>query len=214
MWIGFPVAGAAIGWVLKAIADWVASLAWAPFQGPFKLVASIAEPQATIGALAIGAVGGLVFAYLGARDSLTVTVADDRVTLARGGSARVIERAAITDVFLDGKKLVLLGADGAELAREGSDLGADRIRDALVGRGYPWRSEGDPYRDEFRRWVEDMPDLPAGADALFKARAKALSKRDNGDIADLRAELARLGLVVRDEGKRQYWRRIPGTSSG
>jgi hypothetical protein len=153
-----------------------------------------------------------VFAYLGAAESLTVTVSDDRVAMTRGGTTTEIERAAVSAVFLDDKKLVLLDAEGAELARETSESGAaDRLRDAFVGHGFPWRAEGDPFRDTFRRWVEDTPDLPVGADALLKARAKALSKGERADLAELRAELARLGVVVRDERKRQYWRRIPGS---
>ena len=50
------------------------------------------------------------------------------------------------------------------------------------------------------------PDLPPGADPLLRARAKVLGKRD--EAAELRAELARIGLVVRDERKRQYVRTL------
>ncbi len=44
IWVGFPLVGAIAGWALESIADWVASLSWVPFQGSFKLVASIEEP--------------------------------------------------------------------------------------------------------------------------------------------------------------------------
>jgi hypothetical protein len=114
-------------------------------------------------------------------------------------------------VFLDGKKLVLLDANGAELAREDNDLNGDRLRDAFIGHEYHWRAEDDPYADRFRGWVEDMPGLPPGADALLKARAKALRHDHGGDAAELRDELARLGVVVRDERKRQYYRLLPGS---
>jgi len=76
--------------------------------------------------------------------------------------------------------------------------------------GYPWSDDGDPHRDQYRRWVPDMPDLPASANALLKARELALQKKDKTDAEDLRKELARLGYVVREEGTRQYWRKIPG----
>jgi hypothetical protein len=39
------------------------------------------------------------------------------------------------------------------------------------------------------------------------ARAKALAKRDD-DAAALRGELLRLGIVVREEKRRQYWRQV------
>jgi hypothetical protein len=188
------------------VAGWVASLAWAPFQGPFKLVASIPEPQATIGALVVGAVAGLVLALLAAMERLTVTVSDDQVAVARGESTREIKRASLGAVFRDGKQLVLLGRATDELAREACDLDDGQLANAFLIHGYPWVN-GDPHKDEYRRWVEDTPDLPVGANALFKARAKALDKGDADDAAQLRAELAKLGIVVREEKKRQYWRR-------
>ena len=49
-------------------------------------------------------------------------------------------------------------------------------------------------------------DLPPGANALLKVRAEALRKGDSGDADELREELSRLGVVVREEKKRQYWR--------
>ena len=115
-------------------------------------------------------------------------------------------------MFLDGKQLVLLGHETDELAREGGDLpDAERLEAAFRAHGYPWVPGGDPHKDEYRRWVEDLPDLPAGADAVLKARARALDRGDKEDAAQLRQELGKLGIVVRDEGKRQFWRRTrPG----
>jgi hypothetical protein len=214
VWIGFPLLGAGTGLLLKSVAGWVVSLPWAPFQGPFtlvdRLIASFGEPQATIGALAVGAVAGLVLSFIAAEERLTVSISDDRTSIARGESLQAIERRSVGAVFLHGKELVILGQAGEELAREASDLDVDRLRAALLTHGYPWMADGDPYRNEYRLWVEDTPDLPVGADALLKARARALGKGDDGkgDAAELRAELAKLGIVVRDENKRQYWRRV------
>lgn len=212
IWAGLLLLGAGAGWLLKSIAGWVASLPWAPLQGPFelaeRLISSFGEPQATVGALAVGGVAGLVLAFIAEQESLTVAVAHDGVITKRGGSSARIERTSVDAVFLDGNQLVLLGRSGEELAREPSDLDADRLRDAFQVHGFRWLAGGDPYKVEYRLWVEDLPDLPAGADALLKARARALGKGDGGksDAAALRAELARLGIVVREEEKRQYWR--------
>lgn len=210
LWIGFPVLGAGLGLGLKAISEWVASLSWAPLQGPFELVASIREPYAWIGALIIGSAAGLAFSYLAAKDSLAVTVSPNGAEFDRGGIVREVSRAGVTAVYLDGKQLVVLGPHTEELAREKSDLSRRELREAFVAHGYPWRDDGDPHRAEFRRWVEDTPALPVGADALLKARARALDKGDGADAAELRAELSRLGVVVRDEKKRQYVRTYAG----
>ncbi len=90
-----------------------------------------------------------------------------------------------------------------------------RLQAAFVTHGYTWLA-GDPHADEYRLWVEDTPDLPPGADALLGARARALGKGGDGkdDAAELRAELAKIGVVVREEKKRQYWRRAAGRASG
>jgi len=48
-----------------------------------------------------------------------------------------------------------------------------------------------------------------GADALLKARATARKRDDADDARELAEELRRLGVTVRDEKKRQYWRPSP-----
>lgn len=214
MWSVFPLLGAGAGWLLKAIAGWIVSLPWAPLQGPFRLVeelvASFGEPQATIGALSLGAVAGLVLAFIAEQERLIVSVSNSQVRVARGESSQAFDSSSVRAVFVDAKQLVLLGQSGEELVREVSELDTDRLRAAFVARGYPWLSGGDPYKDEYRLWVEDTPDLPAGADALLNARARALESGDNDkeDAAALREELSRLGIVVKDENRHQYWRRI------
>lgn len=209
LWVGFPVLGAGLGLLLKVISEWVATLSWAPLQGPFELLASIREPYAWLGAVALGFVAGLAFSYLAAKDSFAVTVAADGVELDRGGDRWQVPRAGVTAVFLDGKQLVVLGPATEELVREKSDLGGRHLRDAFVAHGYPWQ-DGDPYGAEFRRWVPETPTLPVGANALLKARARALDKGDREDANELRSELARLGVIVRDEKKRQFVRTYAG----
>lgn len=203
--VGFPVVGAVLAWLLKLAAGWVASLPWAPFQGLFKLVASLPEPQATIVAVLVGIAAGVVFVLLAERDYASVRVTDDQVTITRGGSSRNVSRSAIAAAYLDGKQLVLLGQDTRELARQGGDLDLKGVRAALAAHGYPWR-DGDPHADDYRRWVEGLPGLPTGADALLRARARALHEDNADDAAQLREELGTMGVVVRDEDKRQYWR--------
>ena len=206
-WLGLPTLGAGAGWLLKWAAGWVAGLPWAPLQGPFKLVAAAPEPAGTIGALTVGGAAGLVLAFLAVLDTAIVTVSPAGVTLRRGDHSTSVGRSAITAIFRDGGDLVVLGPAGEELSRERYDLSTRRIADGFTEHGLPWRADGDPYRDEYRRWVEDTPDLPAGANAVLRARQKALDKGEREDAEQLRAELGKLGLVIRDEKKRQFWRR-------
>ncbi|MFJ8577302.1 hypothetical protein [Micromonospora sp. NPDC093277] len=209
MWVGFPLLGAGLGMALTAASGWLADLPWVPFQGWFELLARLPAERAYPGGAGVTALAGLVLAYLGVRERLTVTVGPTEVRLHRDGHGRDIARTAVTGVFLDDKALVLLDADGAELARERSDLDHGGLRAAFTGQGWPWRDH-DPYEAAYRRWVEGLPGLPAGAEAVLRARQRALDGGKGGEARELRGELARLGVVVRDESKRQYWRLIPG----
>lgn len=203
-----PLLGLFLGLGILAIADWVAGLAWAPFQGPFQLVAEAPRPAATIVVLALGAVAGLVFGLVVLGDSLVIEVTEEAVVLRRGDTVTRVERTELGSVHLDAKELVFLDETGLEVARVASDLPVDRVRSSLVEARHPWR-DSDPFADDFRRWVEDTPDLTGAANAVLAARARALGKGEAKDAADLRRELIKLGLVLRDRDDRQYWRTVP-----
>ncbi|TDB81411.1 hypothetical protein [Micromonospora sp. KC721] len=205
MWVGFPLLGAGLGAGLTAVSGWLADRPWVPFDNWFAFLARLPEQQAYAAGCAVPALAGLVLAYIGTRERLIVTVRRTAVRLRHDGHEQEFSRATVAGVFVDNKALVLLGVDGGELARERSDLDRDRLAAAFTGHGWPWR-EQDPHREAYRRWVEGLPGLPAGADALLRARQRALDADRGGEIRELRAELGRLGVVVRDEGKRQYWR--------
>lgn len=205
-WVGFPLLGGGLGWLVKELAAWVAGMSWAPWQGLFKAIASIPEPGATWGALGVGALAGLVLGFLAWQESLMVTIGADSVELKRGDKVREFAAPAVKGVFVDGDRLVLLGPAGRELAREKSDLDRAALRRAFSERGFAWL-DTDPYGGWFQRWLDEDPRLPGAAHALLRARARAVEKGKADEAGELREELARLGVVVRDERKRQFWRR-------
>ncbi|MFJ6195413.1 hypothetical protein [Micromonospora sp. NPDC092111] len=208
MWVGFPLLGAGAGWLLTLVSDWVAGLPWAPVQGWFELVAGLPYHRAVAGGVTLGVLAGLLVAHVGTRERLIVTVDRAGVRLHRDGAGRELSRRSVAAAFTDRKDLVLLGAGGEELTREPSDLSRRRLRDAFQEHGWPWQ-DADPHRDTYRRWVEGLPELPPGADPLLRARQRAVEANRGRDARELRGELARLGVVIRDDGKRQYWRRVP-----
>ncbi|WP_243709395.1 hypothetical protein [Micromonospora sp. 15K316] len=205
MWGGFPPLGAGAGWLLAAGAGWIAGLPWVPWKGLFEAVSRLPQPQVGLGAAAVGVVVGVLLAGAGTAERLTVTVDRERVALRRDGKQQEIPRQQVRVVLVDGGDLVLLDGDGGELLRERSELNRDRLRAAFRAHGWPWAEE-DPHRGAYRLWVPDLPGLPAGADALLRARERALERDRRDDARKLRRELGRLGVVVRDEERRQYWR--------
>ena len=205
-WLGLPLTGAALLLGLDRIADVVVRLPWAPMRAPFRLVQQLPEPQATIGALVLGAVAGLVLAAFADTESLTVRITGDEVVLTRPRVVRTVPRRDVAVAFRERDRLVLLGRTGRELAREPSHLSPRRLAPLFRAHGVAW-ADRDPYADAYRRWVPGLPDVPADAEAVFVARQAALKSGDGRDADELRGELARLGFVVRDDHKRQYWRR-------
>ncbi|KIH99732.1 hypothetical protein LP52_05785 [Streptomonospora alba] len=212
MWGGFPLLGAGLGALVRSLVGWLATWPWVPLEGPVQLIAALPDLPTRIGGAAVGLVAGLVLAFIGEGESGTVTVGDDAATVERGDRRITFARSRTRAVFKDGKRLVALGPDTEELAGQSTDLSERRLAAAFRAHGYPWHEGGDPHAAEYRRWVEGIPDLSAGAHALFAARERALRKDGSeaaADAEELRSELAKLGLVVRDEHKKQYWRPVP-----
>lgn len=209
VWIAVPAVCAGLLLGVERLADLVVKLSWVPFKGPFELIHEVPGPYASIGALVLGGVGGLVLAALVDAESMTVRLSGQQVVLHRPGTTRTVPRSDVAVAFIDRDKLVLLGRTGRELAREPSHLPAKRLAPAFTAYGIAW-SDRDPYADAYRRWIPGSPDVPAAADAVFAARQAAVKGGDERDLAELREELSRLGFVVRDEHKRQYWRRADG----
>ncbi|MEV0776607.1 hypothetical protein [Streptomyces sp. NPDC050428] len=202
----FAAAGALVGWLVKLLANWLVTLRWAPMKGPAELLNSIPEPWLTLLGVVVGVLLGVLLGFITLYESLTVRVSDTHVTLTIHDESRDLRRADLGPVFLDGKTLVLLGLHTEEAAREPCDLDRADVAAAFTGHGYAWVAE-DPHKADFHLWVPDTPGLPVGANALLSARAHAMRKTGTAeDVRALRDELNGLGLAVRDEDRRQYWR--------
>lgn len=206
LYVTLAIIGLLIGYFFHQLAKWALSLPWIPLEGPLRLVASFhGSPVKFITAL-LGLIAGIWFAHSIIKLLLTVHITDDSVELLKGKHVQTINSEDIALVFIDHKRLVLLGTDGYELAREEIDEKPKIIEQAFKKHYYIWSAEGDPFKDKFRRWVPESPDLSPSAHAILKARQKALKKEETDDIEDFRLELAKIGIVVREEGTRQYWR--------
>lgn len=219
LWGGSPVLGALLAYGLLRLAGWMTGLPWAPFQGPARLVDELLGERGLLGVvicLVVGTGAGLAFAAYALRDIAVVTVDAERASVALRGARTELARARATAVYVDRKELVVLGLrtpadDGpgdalaVELVHVRTELATGRLAAAFRSCGWPWRDD-DPWAGDFRRWVPGDPALPPSADAVLRARAAMLEADKSTEAADLRRELARLDVVVRDVGKAQHWR--------
>ena len=203
-WVAFPPAGAGLGWLLARSADWLARHDWLPFHGFVDWAAELPRTPTMAVAVAVGALAGLLLAWAAAAEAPAVELDHHGVRLVRGAQSRAVP-GPVRGAFVDSGRLVLLGPHGAERTREKTDLSVRDLAEAFRAHGVAWY-DTDPYAGDYRRWVPGLPDLPTGADALLRARAKAVGEDDGADADQLREELLRLGVAVRDEGERQFYR--------
>ena len=70
----------------------------------------------------MGALAGLAFALYAMWETLTVTVNEQELSLTAKGKQRTFTKDQIAAAFFDADRLVLLGHDTHELAREKSDV--------------------------------------------------------------------------------------------
>jgi hypothetical protein len=199
-----PLLGAGAFWLLDLLCGGLALLPVPLMHGVFRL---LSMPPWWVAA-GIGGLLGAGVALIGLHEELTVAGDREWLALTRGGRSRRIARDAVVAAFLDGKHLVLLSVDSRELAREETDPGRSAaLQSGFTGLGYPWLT-ADPHAEEFRLWVHGGPDLPPGGNGLLLARSKLLTNGSRGDLEELRQELGRLGVVVRDAGGKQYVRTV------
>jgi hypothetical protein len=206
LWAGFPLAGIAAGWALPLLAHWLLGLPWVPFAGPLRLVAALDAGVGRVALVGAGLLLGLVLAFFAVHETLRVTVADAELRLRLGDTTRTVPRGDVSAVFVDGRDLVVLDRESRQVVRDRLErAGAPGVAAAFRAHGYPWLAR-DPYAELFRRWVPDLPDLPASVNAVLAARAVALTNKSATDATELRDEVQKLGYTVRDSGTTQHWR--------
>lgn len=206
--IAIPLLCVAGALSLNFVANWMSGWSWVPFGFAIEGFANL--PLG--GRLAILAVLGVLvavfFLFHAFKEHVTVTFARRSVQVTVPGEDidETFADADVTAIFLDEDYFVVQGPRGNELFRHKCMLDREELAAACAKYGLPWRNDGDPFADEFRRWVPDIAGLPPGADALFAARQAAIEEDDEDDIAQLRQELLKIGVIVRDSQKKQYWR--------
>ncbi|HEY3560255.1 MAG TPA: hypothetical protein VGL05_22465 [Kribbella sp.] len=208
---GLPLAGLVLGFFLPRFAHWATGHEWVPFQGPLRLIAAWDSWWVVVICVAAGLLAGVVLAAMALDDTLKVTITDRSVEFLKHQKTVTVRREQVSVVFLEGKEIVLQDANSRELAREKHDQlksETPKIAAAFRAHGYPWSEAGDPHEAEFRRWIEDDPDLPPAVNAILKVRSRAFGDGDKGkaDLRELRTELTNLGYTVKDKDKVQYWR--------
>ncbi|MGE8205324.1 YqeB family protein [Heyndrickxia sp. NPDC080065] len=205
LWLGFPLAGLVLGWFLPSIAKWGSSLPWVPFQGPLKLIASYNGAWVGFITMLLGLIAGIALILLSFHESLEISIYDNKVILKLRNEETILYKKDISLVFMDGNQLALLGNDEKEIFRYKQELNKNTVRTAFLQHNYPWSDE-EPFKEDFKKWVVDCPDLSPAANALLKARKIAIEKGEAKEAFQLAKELWKIRISVKENDKRQYYR--------
>lgn len=211
---GFPILGAGLGCLLSFVPgwltrlpDWVDNLPMIPGHEQFAMLDGLSGPWLTGILIAVGALAGIVLAAMTltvptweiSRDSLTITHNNQTlfdVPLHHIHSLHPGENGLIT----------VLGTDTGVLVRAEVEPSAAELKEAVSHFGLAWH-DFDPFDNDYVRWLDGDPELSDRVNAILRTRAQAIEKGDEEDGAQLSEALGAEGIVVRDRGERQQWRR-------
>lgn len=208
----FALGGAAIGFgagfAVDPVVSWLIERAGgAP--APLRLLSELPLVGEVALLTVLGAVAGWFVFGMWSDEVAEVTVSDAEITVKADKNSTRFERAEIDQAFLDKDDLVLADSTGRELIRCGSDAAiAGKLREALERHGYEWAGTSNPWDDEFVTWVDRGGDLSESEHGLLRSRRRALADAKPGAAEEARDELATLGLMVRDRGEEQQYRRV------
>ncbi|MGE7094184.1 YqeB family protein [Lysinibacillus sp. NPDC048646] len=206
LWLGFPLIGLVLGWFLPSIAKWASTLPWVPFfQGPLNLIASYNGAWVGLITLVLGLIAGIALTLLSFHESLEMTLYDEKVIFKLREDETILKKEDISLVFMDGKQIVVLGNDEKELFRYKQELNRNTVSAAFIKHNYLW-SDIDPFKEDYKKWVVDCPDLSPAANALLKARKVAIEKSEDEEVFQLAKELWKLRVSVKEKDKSQYYR--------
>lgn len=204
-----PILGAILGWFMPTIASWAIKIPFIPFSGVLEWIAATESPWHPIITVVLGVIAGLVFVYYAFSESLKITITDEEVSLSIEGKVTVIHQSEVSAIYMEGKSLVILNNEGNELFRGQPESKQDSISEAFRHHMYSWK-DADPFDNQYQRWIADHPDFPPHINSLLSARERAIQKEETEEMDVLRKDLVKEGIVIRDEGKRQYVRMVRG----
>lgn len=207
IWLLPSLIGTVVGWLLPAWAKAASNLPWIPFiQGPLNLIASFDSPWTIVVTTILGIITGIILTILAYNYTLTITVTEQKLSFGLNEEHWYFFKKDIKAVFIEKKEVVVLSKKDVELFRCKSELKARHIKPTLLNYDYLF-IEKNPFEDEFKKWVPELPELSRSAHALLKARERSVKEKDIENCLELSQELAKIGVSVRDRNQQQYFRK-------
>lgn len=212
---GFPILGAGLGCLLSFVPgwltrlpDWVDNLPMIPGHEQFAMLDGLSGPWLTGILIAVGALAGIVLAAM----TLTVPtweISRDSLTITHNNQTLLdVPLHHIHSLHPEGQsgEIIVLGTNTGILARAEVEPNIAELKEAAVRFGLTWH-DSDPFESNYVRWLDGDPELSDRVNAILRTRLQAVEKGDEEDGAQLSEALEAEGIVVRNRGGRQQWRR-------
>ena len=203
------VLGGMLGWFIPVIADWLLKLPVVPWGGIIEFITSLNSLWFSIVASIIGIIVGIIWTLIIYNESLEIKINFENLQLKIDDKIDTIDKKDISAIYIDYNQLVILGESSNQLYREVLDAKKETAQEAFNHFQYPW-CEKDPYEGQYQRWVLGHPDFPEKINALLYAREITLREGKKKEAKYLQMDLAKLGVVIRDENNAQYVRLAKG----
>lgn len=200
-----PILGVLLGWFIVIISGWLIKVPFIPLKEILEWISTLSGIWVSIIGAVIGGIVGIIFTLYAFHESLKITVSNSDVKLEIKEKAETIAKKDISAIFMEQKYVIILGNNGVELYRGQTDSKREYVEDTFEHYGFPWVDK-DPFENQYLRWVTDYPEFPSHVNALLSARERALENNESEEAKILRNDLARSGVVIRDENKHQYVR--------
>ncbi len=140
-WALLTVGGAAAGVAVGLLRDWALSLAWVPFRALLVTLDAIADAWGVWGLVALAAAGAGIGALVAAdwqAKQPRIQVSRPEVVVAHQKKVRRYRRDDVREALHEDGALVLLAANGTDLARVPTEVAADDLAAAFRSHGYVW----------------------------------------------------------------------------
>ncbi|KMY45786.1 50S ribosomal protein L29 [Pradoshia eiseniae] len=203
------VLGGMLGWFIPVISDLLLKLPVVPWGGIIEFIASLNSLWFSIVASIIGIIVGIIWTLIIYNESLEIKINFENLQLKIDDKIDTIDKKDISAIYIDYNQLVILGESSNQLYREVLDAKKETAQEAFNLFQYPW-CEKDPYEGQYQRWVLGHPDFPEKINALLYAREITLREGKKKEAKYLQMDLAKLGVVIKDENNAQYVRLAKG----
>lgn len=203
----FPIVLGTIGWFLPKLLEFVKRISFFSDSKVIELLDAFNPFWVSIILMFVGVFIGVLLSLTVYSEALKMSISDQEILINKDDEEKIIRKSEVKEIFMEDNNVVITGNKGQELLSEKTDIKKEKIREIFLYHHYLW-CEQDPYVDEFKLWALEDHLLGENTNSILYERRNAIREGDKKKAKNLKMDLNELGVVVKDQGKDQYVRKI------